>query len=205
MKKQSNLNLISTFCFSILLMATLSALISCGGGSSGTGSEVFVGTLRTTGQEPIPGATVTILETGDSSTTSADGFYQIETNAPVGNATYLFEGAGFSVTVVIQGVVSENSIISVDFEVDVAGESIEPVRIEIEVEDDDNDDDDNSGSSSSSSSSGDDDDGDDSSSSSSSSSSGDDDDDSSLSSSSSSSDDDSDDEDDSDNSGPGSR
>jgi len=95
-----------------LLVATLvSALLSaCGGGTRGTGDEVkslVVGRVVDTTGAPLPSATVTQLETGDSTETDSTGAFSLNVAVTNEEATLLIERDGFEGTATISGLPNE--------------------------------------------------------------------------------------------------
>lgn len=95
-----------------LLVATLvSALLSaCGGGTRGTGDEVkslVVGRVVDTTGAPLPSATVTQLETGDSTETDSTGAFSLNVAVTNEEATLLIERDGFEGTATISGLSTE--------------------------------------------------------------------------------------------------
>jgi hypothetical protein len=71
--------------FILLLNFLMISTTSCGGGTTGSSAtsslteRVFQGTIKDPTGKPIEGATVTVLESGDSSKTDVDGNFKIET------------------------------------------------------------------------------------------------------------------------------
>ncbi len=172
-----------------ILVSFTALLFSCGGGSRGTGGIIIDGRLFTASGQPVPAAQVSILETGDSSSTGDDGRFEIETTeAP--SYSFLIERPGEQSQARIQSVPENARRLEVEIQYRPREES-QVTKVEVKETSSSSDDDD----SSSGSSSGDDDDGDE----------REDDDDDSLNSGSSGVDDDDDDSSDEsdDNSGSG--
>lgn len=168
----------------IFLTIGLIVLGCAGGGTAGTGGQRFRGQLTNQNNQPIPGASVVFLQTGDSALTDGQGLFDVQTDLQGGDIQISIEQNASNIRITIPSVSSAATIVEVNIRIDDKNNtgSVQSVKGR---DDNGNDVDDRPrGSSSSSSSSG--------SSSSSSSSGGDDDDDGSSSSSSSSGDDDGD-------------
>jgi len=76
-----NLFLIIRYSWPALVLASILAMSGCGGGSEGTGTgteRVVSGSVRSLDDLPVTDATVTILETGDSTVTDEAGNFQIQ-------------------------------------------------------------------------------------------------------------------------------
>ena len=76
-----------------LFSTILLLLIACGGGSTGTGGtgSEFSGKLVDITDKPVQDGTLTIEETGDSSTTDGEGNFAIEADVPPGMVTILVQ------------------------------------------------------------------------------------------------------------------
>lgn len=100
-----------------LILVSLLLLVGCGGGSAGTGTGASIeGRVLESGQ-PVAGATVTVLETGDSVLTDADGFFSIPTPADAEKLTLeITTGSGSRQVVVPNN--SSGSIVNVEIEMD---------------------------------------------------------------------------------------
>lgn len=103
----------------ILLTAILLLLSSCGGGTSGTGlgssNRSITGTVLQSDGTPLIDATVTLVETGESDNTDAEGNFEIITN---------FEGETFSLLI-------ENESITELVEVTDADNEVNTIHIDI--------------------------------------------------------------------------
>lgn len=63
----------------LLLLLLMVVLSGCGGGTSGTGvTSVYDAVLQDGEGNALSGVTVTVLETGDSAVTDANGYFSIE-------------------------------------------------------------------------------------------------------------------------------
>ena len=179
----------------IFLTIGLIVLGCAGGGTAGTGGQRFRGQLTNQNNQPVPGASVVFLQTGDSALTDGQGLFDVQTDLQGGDIQVSIEQNTSTIRITIPSVSSAATVVEVNIRID-DNKNTGSVQSVKGRDDNGNDVDDrprgssssssSSGSGSSSSSSGGDDDG----SSSSSSSSGDDDGNGSGSSSSSSSGDD---------------
>ena len=68
---------------SLMVVLVLGFSSCAGGGSAGTGTttRTIEGVVNTPENQPVPGATVTIIETGDSTLTAADGSFALATES----------------------------------------------------------------------------------------------------------------------------
>lgn len=93
--------------FSALVVFALCLIVSgCGGGTRGTGDQLkslVIGTVVDTAGAPLAGATVTQLETGDSTATDGDGVFALAVAVEDGAASLLIEREGFEGTVTLTG------------------------------------------------------------------------------------------------------
>lgn len=58
------------------------SIMACGGGSAGTGTTSYTGKLLTENNEPLSGATVTLVDSGETVITDSQGRFSIESTAP---------------------------------------------------------------------------------------------------------------------------
>jgi iron complex outermembrane receptor protein len=85
----------------VALFALLVTLVGCGGGTRGTGDELrtaIIGTLKDTDGSVLAGATVTQLETGDSTTTDESGSFSLDVQVAAGRASLIIERGDFQAT-----------------------------------------------------------------------------------------------------------
>jgi len=86
-----------------ILLLTLGG---CGGGTRGTGDQLkslVVGTVVDTSGAPLSSATITQLETGDSTVTDGSGAFALEVAVEGGSARLLIESGGFEGTATLSG------------------------------------------------------------------------------------------------------
>jgi hypothetical protein len=136
------------------MIIVLGVLGGCGGGTQGTGGIAIEGRILKTDGTGLSDTTVTVAQTGDSTTTDQNGSFSLRTSV-VGDASLLLESTTFSTEVAI-GTVSTNTAtvrLTISVNEDDNSSSID----EIEFEERDDDDDGNSGSNNGSSDDDDDD------------------------------------------------
>ena len=102
--------------FSILVC--FFALTGCGGGSAGTGTREFSGVLATRSNQPLAGALVTVVPTGDSALTGVDGSFSILTGPISGDVSIFIEYSGIQTTVVVPGISEGQSTVHVTVRLD---------------------------------------------------------------------------------------
>ncbi|MBX7137324.1 MAG: hypothetical protein K1X83_05010 [Oligoflexia bacterium] len=88
----------------VLLVFLTCLMVSCGGGSKGTGGEVLKGRLLSLTGEPQAGISVVLPTTGDQDLSNAQGDFLIQTELTEGRIEVLLEGQDFSVIVYIHDV-----------------------------------------------------------------------------------------------------
>jgi len=107
-------------------------LEGCGGGSSGTGStRLFEGTVVTSDRYPISGATVTIADTGDSTTTDPNGRFSVEAVTDSGNVDLTIEAGDVDTSVTVPDLSSDSSTVKVEVEIDPSTEIAEVDKFEV--------------------------------------------------------------------------
>lgn len=136
-------------------------LSSCGGGSAGTGSQTYTGTVVNRNLEVLPNAEVLLVANGALSVTNQAGEFSISTDPIAGDVQFQVTAGEKSSLVLVQGVPEATDTVRIRFEFDEENGTCESrdVRFERDDRGQDEDDDDsdeeeseNSGSSSSSSS-----------------------------------------------------
>lgn len=101
------------------IILALAAVSGCGGGTSGTGLSNYEGQLRSVSGEPIPNATLTIVESGDAAVTDENGSFVIQTEPLPEPATILIETpTGTDSTVELKSAAEENESVHVDIILD---------------------------------------------------------------------------------------
>ena len=102
----------------LMIIFSLTMFAGCGGGSAGTGlgSSSIEGRILQQGQ-PVEGATVTVLETGDSAITDANGSFEIPVSESLENYTLEIQYQNSTQQVPVSSS-SSDSIINVEIDVD---------------------------------------------------------------------------------------
>jgi hypothetical protein len=73
--------------------------IGCGGGTRGSGGQLYEGFIGDESLKALPGLSVTIVQSGDSAISDQDGKFTIETATLSGQLSLLVEGNNLSTTV----------------------------------------------------------------------------------------------------------
>ena len=122
--------------YALALVACIMTIfvISCSGGSKGTGSRDYLGRLVDLFGAPLPGVTITIGNTGESAITDDNGDYVVMSSFRDSVIEYFFDSPAISTSATIENVSSAARTLIVDFRVDTTNNSVEPTRIE-EIED----------------------------------------------------------------------
>lgn len=106
--------------FALLVLTTT----ACGGGTSGTSptsggggrafEKVLQGIVTNTSGAAVAGATVTVVNNGDSTSTNDQGRYSIRTELPETNASIKIEGQGKSELVTLSQISDADSVVQAD-------------------------------------------------------------------------------------------
>ena len=114
----------------LIAVIMLLACSACSGGSRGTGGKDITGKVQNSASEPVVGAQVTILESGDSGVTDSNGSFAIV--SPVsGTLTFLVETVDLNTQVALDNVPEGPAEIDLDIEVDEEDDSSEITRVDI--------------------------------------------------------------------------
>ena len=117
--------------YTLFLALFVALAIGCGGGTRGSGGQLFDGFVGDVNGKALIQVNVTVTETGDSAITDENGRFTIKTEDLSGEIEFLLESNSFSGTVVSQSVPSDASKIAVTF---VVGDGSRPeIKTEIEV------------------------------------------------------------------------
>lgn len=146
----------------LCIILLLGFLGGCGGGTQGTGGIAIEGRILKADGTGLPDTTVTVAQTGDSTTTDPNGSFSLTTSV-VGDTSLLLENSTLSTEVAIGALSTNTASVRVTISVNEDDNSGSVNEIEIEERDDDSEN--NSSGSNSGSNDDDDDDDDDSSSS----------------------------------------
>lgn len=109
------------FIFVILILSVVYFLTACGGGSQGTGTEPrtsFAGKIQSTDSNPIGGAQITVVETGEKTISDSEGNFNLNSSF-VGGSTELIitTDQGSSTVVIDENITSQGAAIVVGVEV----------------------------------------------------------------------------------------
>ncbi len=122
--------------FSIWLLIILLCLTGCGGGTSGTGgnvdarSAVYRGTIINEAGQPVSQVVVTLVDTGETQTTSSDGKFEFLSLDSLGELIEItINYAGYLKTLQIDGLNSEQTNTKITIRVDLSG-NFEVIDIE---------------------------------------------------------------------------
>ena len=103
----------------------------CGGGSRGTGDLQISGTIYTTSQRPVAGATIALTSAGDEATTDAQGQFLIVTDSFSGSPEFLIESGGKEVLSRGGSVTKDAAEVLVTIEVDLSDAPTAKQKVEI--------------------------------------------------------------------------
>jgi hypothetical protein len=93
----------------LVITVLLLSGIGCGGGTRGSGGQLYDGFIGDKSAKPLPGLSVTIVQSGDSAISDQDGRFTIETTPLSGQLSLLVEGNSISTTVQL-GEVPEDAV-----------------------------------------------------------------------------------------------
>ncbi len=122
-------------CFLVVLCVTV--LTSCGGGgTSGSGSptiRLLSGYIHSAPGIPLPGVTVTIEETGDSSLTDDAGLFRITTSLAPGDIHLFLESGDFEGSTVVNDIPEGVTEVVVDLSVNLDTALVQVVSVRVIV------------------------------------------------------------------------
>lgn len=103
-----------------IMLVALASMSGCGGGTVGTDGGRFAvsGTVTSSEGVPLDEAQVTLLETGDSGTTSSSGEFAFETSPVDGSATFLVKKSTFEARSLPESIPAQSSKLQVHLVVD---------------------------------------------------------------------------------------
>lgn len=103
----------------------------CGGGTRGSGGQLFEGVVSDSSSRSLSGVSVTILLTGDSAVTDENGSFVIATADVSGGVEFLLESPQFSGKVVTQNIPADAARVFVSF---IVGSGTKPtITSDIEI------------------------------------------------------------------------
>ncbi len=114
---------------------SLAVLVSCGGSTSGTGGVTIQGQLLSADGQPLPGVSVTSLQSGETTTTDSQGNFSLQSERSTVQEIE-FDGQGVRATGRIENADDSASRIEVTFEASDDGRNVRPKRVESSREDD---------------------------------------------------------------------
>lgn len=117
----------------LMVSAFIFVLAGCmGGGSSGTGTKTIEGQIQTPSDQPVSGAVVTVVETGESTVTNSEGEFVIESSASPGDVELEIKTPEVTTTVTVPATAAdESSAVSVDLEVDQNQSTVTATNVEV--------------------------------------------------------------------------
>jgi len=121
-----------------IFLALAFCISGCAGGSKGTGVVDYVGKVFSPNGEALPGITITVVETGSSDVTDAQGQFSINSEAVFGDVELLIDTARFSKTTVIGSVPSTAKVVTVTIEVDEENENVSTKDFGVEEKEEEN-------------------------------------------------------------------
>lgn len=112
---------------SLIVFLSIFLFSGCGGGTIGTdsgGTTKVAGQLVTSSGEKVPGASVTIAESGDQTITDQDGEFEIDTPITQSTVTFLVEVDGVSLSSFISDVPLDPEKLAVVLELNLNEQSV---------------------------------------------------------------------------------
>lgn len=109
------------------ILSLLLLLVGCGGGTTGTGgtgSSDYNGRVLTDAGSPVSGALVTLLESGDSSSTDSNGSFSIPSDIDAPSVTLLVESEANQGQVVVDELPSGPKEVSVEVTINRASREV---------------------------------------------------------------------------------
>lgn len=104
-----------------------SGLASCGGGSAGTGTgeiRTIEGQVTSSAGDPISGAEVTLVQTGERDSTNLEGRFTLATNFEGSSPELLLETDSISTTITVDAPSEQADAISVNVELNNSGSAV---------------------------------------------------------------------------------
>jgi hypothetical protein len=133
---RDELFLMCSFCVQLALLIFVLSLVGCGGGSEGTGSAIssragtLEGKVSSSTDLPIPGAIVTVAETGERVVTDAEGKFSVEAPADTPSLTLAVTASSATGDVVLENVaVDPSTAANVSIKLDAATHQIRATQV----------------------------------------------------------------------------
>lgn len=115
----------------LVVLSIASALIGCGGGSSGTGGRDYAGYVeRSNAQQGIQGVLVTIGGTQSSAITDESGYYQIHSDYDQAIVDYQIKINDIETTITVSEVPDDTLGIVADFVVNFESQEVELINLD---------------------------------------------------------------------------
>lgn len=128
--------------FICMLTAYVGLMIigGCGGGSDPLTIQgvAFRGRLMLAPESPLDdplplgGVRISLMETGDTTTTNSDGSYVLQTTESLSSAEFFFFGSGVNASFTLTDIPVDAISVSVDFEVNPAGDTVTSTGVVVE-------------------------------------------------------------------------
>jgi hypothetical protein len=135
--------LIKYQCTALFVFLT-TIFLACGGGTTGTGELVnrnLSGQITDQDSKALSAVKITVLESGDTTSTSSNGQFELSTQVPAGDFNLLIETSDFEKTVKVTNFEANKKDLILDIKVNVTGKDI--VLLSVKVKDNATDDDTN--------------------------------------------------------------
>lgn len=105
--------------------------IGCGGGTRGSGGQLYEGFIGDESLKALPGLSVTIVQSGDSATSDEEGRFTIQTTSLAGKLSLLVEGSNISTTIETAEVPADATRIKLTITIPSSGSSGASATIEV--------------------------------------------------------------------------
>lgn len=115
----------------LVILACMLVGIGCGGGTRGSGGQLYDGFVGDESQRALSGVTVTLLESGDSAVSDQSGRFTIKTENLSGTITFVIEGVGISTELETEAVPDDAVRIEVTIKIPSGGKPGASVEIEV--------------------------------------------------------------------------
>ena len=120
------------FLRALVLSAVFLVLGACGGGSSGTGTtRVFEGTILTTDNSPVAGATVKAASANEETSTDENGHFSLVTPAVSGNVKLDIITPTVATSVIVPSLSSDPSTVKLDITIDPGSAAASVTKFEV--------------------------------------------------------------------------
>ena len=117
----------------LFLFLLVGICTACGGGTTGTGVQTYEGQIVTTKEQPLQNVKVTILETGATDTTDANGSFSIPTEVSNSAVNLKLEGDNIDTTYQVKTTSASDSKVRVTIHIDEVTRNVEVTEFAAEV------------------------------------------------------------------------